>query len=86
MHNYYKELTTKMSDTTRIARDLRKFTHPRVVDDNRRDKMRDVVETMSTSITAHIDKETVIKAITGSGNKAPNPTDEVDVRTLKEII
>ena len=86
MYNYYKTLATKMSDTANIARDLRKFTHPRVTDDTRKDKIRETVSRMSASITAHIDITTVIKAITGAGNKAANPNDEVDIRTLKEII
>ena len=86
MFNYYRELTSKMSDTTHISRNLRRFTHPRVSTSLKRERIREIVREMSEQVTAHIDKQTVIKAITGTGNKAANPNDQVDIQTLKEII
>ena len=50
------------------------------------DKVKPEVHRRSKEVLKRTDRQEVVKAIMSSANKAPNPNDGVDYRTLKEMI
>lgn len=93
MYNFYKDLTSKMSDTTAIEEALRKFTHKRVVDKQgdwsqvrRTERLQEQIRVRSVEIMREVTKQTVIDTVMGTANKAANPNDGVGIQMIKQLI